>query len=84
MPATVGSNKEKFETLRNLFLTIEPNVKGVNVINFPTYEELLEKAKKQSDEEECQLSFMLGYLNGVELLFENISKSNFIPRFQRK
>lgn len=84
MSTSTKTNKEKFETVRNLFLGITPVARSLNVKDFPTYEELLEAAKEQSDSEECQLSFMSGYLKGSGLLFDNISQGKLVPRIQRK
>lgn len=78
------SNKEKFETLQALFLGITPAARSLNVKDFPTYEELLQTAKQQSDSEECQLSFISGYLKASALLFGNIAEGKLSPTITSK
>lgn len=73
------SNKEKFETLQALFLGITPAARSLNVKDFPTYEELLQTAKEQSDSEECQLSFISGYLKASGVFFEHIAQGKLFP-----
>lgn len=80
MTTSTEINKEKFETVRALFLNITPVARCINVQGFPAYEELLAAAKEQSDSEECQLSFMSGYLKASALLFDNISQGKLVPR----
>ena len=78
------SNKEKFETLQALFLGITPAARSLNVKDFPTYEQLLQTAKEQSDSEECQLSFISGYLKASGMFFDHISQGKLVPCIQRK
>lgn len=73
------SNKEKFETLQALFLGITPAARSLNVKDFPTYEELLQTAKEQSDSEECQLSFISGYLKASSVFFDHITNGKLFP-----
>lgn len=84
MFTSTKTNKEKFETVRNLFLGITPVARSLNVKDFPTYEQLLQTAKEQSDSEECQLSFISGYLKASSMFFDHISQGKLVPCIQRK